>query len=91
MTSLEQAANNTFEIDGERYRYYSIPAVARLPGLAGLARLPRTLHVHRVSGATDQFEVVMRIDTTEEIACYTHGRKLPMVYREFLQARAARA
>jgi aconitate hydratase len=58
---------------------------------AGLGpRAPGMLHVHRASGATDRFAVVMRIDTSEEIACYTHGGILPMVYREFLQAPARR-
>jgi len=54
---------------------------------AGLGpRAPATLHVHRASGAIERFAVVMRIDTTEEIACYRHGGILPMVYREFLKA-----
>jgi aconitate hydratase len=44
------------------------------------------LHVHRTWGATETFDVVVRIDTTEEIACYTHGGILPMVYRETLAA-----
>jgi aconitate hydratase len=61
-------------------------------GLSGplALRAPGRLHVHRVSGATDSFEAVMRLDTAEDIACYTHGGILPMVYRELLQATAAR-
>jgi aconitate hydratase len=52
---------------------------------AGLgARQRGTLHVRRLSGAIDQYDVVMRLDTAEEIACYTHGGILPMVYREFM-------
>ena len=52
-------------------------------------RGPGTLHVHRTSGATDTFDVVMRLDTAEDIACYTHGGILPMVYRETLAAARA--
>jgi aconitate hydratase len=46
--------------------------------------------VHRASGATDRVDVVIRIDTSEEAACYRHGGILPMVYREFLQVQPAR-
>ena len=44
------------------------------------------LRVHRASGATDQFDVLMRLDTAEEVTCYTHGGILPMLYRESLAA-----
>jgi len=45
MTSLRESASRTFESGGRRYGYYSIPAAAGLPGLGGLARLPRSLQV----------------------------------------------
>ena len=45
MTSLQQTASLTLNSNGKRYRYYSIPAVAGLPGLAGFAWLPCALQV----------------------------------------------
>jgi len=49
------------------------------------SKTPATLHAHRASGALDRFDLVMRIDSSGEVACYRHGGILPMGYREFLR------
>jgi len=50
------------------------------------------LRVHRAQGgAPDAFEVIARLDTREEIACYRHGGILPLVWREFVGRRSPAA
>ena len=44
-----------------------------------------TLRIHRRDGAIDDFAVIARIDTAEELAYYRHGGLLPYVYRELAE------
>jgi len=82
---LELAGVRRAELNLDGSETFDVTGLSAGPGPRSRGRL----HVRRASGATDGFDVVIRIDTAEEIACYTHGGILPMVYREFLQTRAA--
>jgi aconitate hydratase len=84
---LELAGKRRVDLELDGSETFDVAGLSAGLGLRGRG----LLHVHRASGATDRFDVVMRIDTTEEIACYTHGGILPMVYRELLRTQPDRS
>jgi len=52
---------------------------------AGLSlRGTLTLRVHRAGGHLDEYPVLCRIETAEELSYYRHGGLLPYVYREMI-------
>jgi aconitate hydratase len=71
---LKLDGSETFDVTGLRAK----------PALRGRV----VLHIRRASGAAEQIEAVMRLDTSEEATCYAHGGILPLVYREFLDSQS---
>ena len=79
---LQLAGAKRADLDLDGSETFDVTGLSTGLGLRASAKL----HVRRTSGATDAVDVVMRLDTAEDIACYTHGGILPMVYRESLES-----
>jgi aconitate hydratase len=76
-TSLKDTSAGTIDVDGEPYRYHSLPAVARLPRFAGLARLPRSLQV-LVEGMLRHAEEIDALDAVlGRLASGERGMEIP--------------